>query len=165
MRGLPDQKRMAVAGVEVVGGLYGLAVAMPQLVNSGSWPARLIFGATAGFYLASFVAGILLMRRRREGIILSIYLTYPQLLLVKTSLLTFALHSGARTMITLPLGFKVDFGSGFEIGYGSRMDGGFIGLNILALYFLLLLVEQREILDAPPPVDRVVASSSNELPE
>jgi hypothetical protein len=165
MRGLPDQKRMVVAGVEIAGGLYGLAASMPQLVNAKEWLHRIPYALAATFFFATFVAGMLLWQKRRIGITWSIRLLLPQLLWVKSSLVTVVLYSGARAGIALPLAVNANFGSGFEFGSGYRPEGGSIGLNILALYCLLLLVEQREILDAPPPVDRVAASNSNELPE
>ena len=166
MKGLPDQKRMVVAGVEIAGGMYGLVASMPQLVSAERWPHQVIFAVAAAFYVTSFVAGMLLLRNRRAGITLSIYLTWPQLLSVKTSLITFALYSGARIGVYIPpLGFQANLASGFDFGFRGYQPDPQVGINLLAIYFLFLLIEQREILDAPPPVDRVVTSNSTESPD
>lgn len=166
MKGLPHKKRMVLAGVEIAGGLYGLVATMPQLMNAEGWPYKVIYAFAAAFYVTSFVAGMLLMRDRRAGVTLSIYLTWPQLLSVKTSLITFVLYSGARIGIYIPpLGFQADLASGLSFGFRGDQPDPQIGVNLLAIYFLFLLIEQREILDAPPRVDGVVTSGSSGSPE
>lgn len=136
---------------EIVGGVLGLMAAIFMVIFSVisiqkiNYP--LLIFAIIALYILSLVAGVCLLKKKQQGIMLSIIVQIFQIPYIITSSFTYIFISG------LMIGAKVTFvsqmsrttgmfylGSSFSLPYGSGIQNVILGINFIPIliigYFL-----------------------------
>lgn len=152
-------RRYTIAGVEIFGGLHGVAITASAMTGDMSWIWRLVILLLIAFYGACFVAGMLLLRDKDLGASLSLYLQVPQLIFFFTSTLSFRVICGFMASIALTTPFDLNlnfqFGSTATLRVFTDLDHVTMGVNVIAGITLWQLYEYLEAKDAakrPIPV-------------
>lgn len=152
-------RRYTFAGIELVGGLFGIGYATTALLAATTWMWRVVAIVVLAFYAVSFAAGWLLLRDHEWGAELSLYLQVPQLVFVYSDTIVYNLYSGfsASVALTTPLhlSFNLTPGSNATITVLNDVEHVTIGVNVFAvvlLWQLLAYLDARDAKKAPPPL-------------
>ena len=152
-------RRYTIAGIELVGGLFGVGFAVTAMQGASSWLWRLVALAILCFYAASFAAGWLLLRDHPWGAELSLYLQVPQLVFVYTDTVAYNIYTdfSASLSWTTPLHFNLDFttGSNATLSVLNSFEHLTFGVNLAAvviLWQLLAYLDAQDAAAAPPPL-------------
>ena len=155
---LPQARRFTIAGIELFGGLAGIAWVAPQIGAHSSAMWFLIAVCILLFYVASFAAGMLLLRDHPWGASLSLYLQVPQLVYVYSSTLVFNIYSGfsASIALTTPLHLSFNFFPGSAAIFTVLNDFAHVtlGVNVAAaivLWQLYMYLEAKDASAKPEP--------------
>ena len=152
-------RRYTIAGIELVGGLFGAGYALSELLAATSWMWRLVGVVVLFFYATSFAAGWLLLRDHEWGAELSLYLQVPQLLFIYSNTLAYNIYSGfsASIALTTPLhlSFNLTPGSNATLTVLNDFEHVTIGVNVFAvvlLWQLLAYLDARDARNPSPPL-------------
>ena len=144
-------RRYVVAGLQVFGGLYGFAAVADFAVNTPAWHLRLISGLLLAFYATCFVGGVMLLRDDDRGASLSLYLQFPQLIVLQSTYFNYNVFVGASAPVAVLSDFSFHFGLQWGAGALSAAtdsESGALGINVWALVTLRQLYQYLEAKDA-----------------
>jgi uncharacterized membrane protein len=137
--------RRGIALFQVVGGFLGVFLAASVAVEAAiSWELRLRFALIALLFLLSYYAGQALWRDKPRGYLLSVMLHVPQTLLISTPAFTYEFSVGASIGAWFsgpwiqPLW---SLGSHFEADWRTAARPTAIGINLIAVLFLIQLIK------------------------
>lgn len=137
-----------LAAIETSGGLYGLFL-FSRALYEGSLTGGLfgiavnLMGAT--YFCLSLGAGLLLVRQRDRGAVLSELVQLVQLVHVQFSGVRIAVLSGVGVTVTQSgwtTGIAGEIGSYFSIAYGGAIHTAF-GVNLVAVAFTTYLLSVK----------------------
>jgi hypothetical protein len=152
-----------IAACEVTGALLG-AYVLYRAIRSAHYDSDLIFVffalicALSTVTVLALIAGILLWTQRRLGLGLSLLVQILQVPLLTSAILKFQLMFGVGIWVYLSfderikIGLPIKFGAAENITWNPDLPFS-IGVNVLALYFIYVLLRamfaRRETLVSP----------------
>jgi hypothetical protein len=155
--------KRAVLLLQIVGGLAGLAVIAKAFLTEQVWPITAIFHIAFIFvFLFGIIAGIVLIKKERLGMLLSAIFQAIQIPIISGPAISYVLFSGASLNLfwhTTGWGFNFLFGSRYYCYFNSG-EHWLIGVNFVALIFFILLIREisfasivAKLVESQPPVD------------
>ena len=144
-----------------LGGLYVLAASGAYHANGPPIARLLLTAFLAAYCLLLAGAGILLLRRRPGGVLLSQLAQSFQIPQVATHIITYSLF----TPLSLALLFKANFDVGlefniaaeFRLRFGHAPDVAAVGVNLIPLVVLYLLRRHGRLWETPVVREGVAA--------
>lgn len=130
-----------VSLLEILGGICGLVLLVGGLGlgTTQGLPLSIVFAAIpASFPFAlSILAGVLLWRRRRAGLVLSLVIQAAQILSLELSSLQYKFFVGASLGVEIPvLNLLAGVGANLVVGTESAVAEDIFGVNFLAIWGL-----------------------------
>ena len=126
-----------------LGGLYLLAASRAYRVTGPPIGRLLITAFLTGYCLLLAVAGLLLLRRRSAGLLLSRLAQSFQIPQVATHLMTYSLLAPVSLVLSfkanLDVGLELNLAAEFRLLFGRAPEVAALGVNLLPLLVLYLL--------------------------
>lgn len=135
-----------IAILQILGGIVGILVSLVSLAAlKPNFLIILIFLPFVSLYLLSIVAGVLLWRRHRLGIPLSVIVQVPQIISFSINKLAYLFISGLQIAFILKskkIAIEFMLGSKWHLNFATEDHSLTIGLNIIALFIVIYLLRQ-----------------------